>query len=206
MPKVRTDEQLQRAAEALVTEVRRLLDHDTALVKALGKSLRPAEARSRVRQLDALCEALEIELWRTGTAPDRTIVGNVAVTLKRGAAGIGLLVAGTAIPLVTTEVYETLRGVEAGADRVIECVVKDDADLDVIDAGDGAVPPSQIIDASADVHRPEVVTGQGSSEIGLEATAKGAAFSPTIESTGLTDDDGSLADFRVRADDEEAGW
>jgi hypothetical protein len=136
---IHTKQAWELAAEKLVGDVRRLLDHHGALVEALGKSLGRAEAESRLHQLDGLVVALDMELWRVGTAPDRTLVGSIATALKRGLAGAAFAVPTTVATLATSDAYNAWTAADAQADQVIECVIE--ADERNIGAGDGQPAP-----------------------------------------------------------------
>jgi hypothetical protein len=167
----RTKESWELAAEKLVGDVRRLLDHHDALVKALGKSLGKNEARSRLRQIEALVEAMEIELWRAGTVADKTMVGGIATTLKKGLAAVAIAVPATLTTLAATDAYNAWTAADAQADRVIECVIEADEPIgdaagsgsieDTLDAALGARASADVIDGGADAREPTNVIDAG---------------------------------------------
>jgi hypothetical protein len=178
----RTPERWQLAAEKLVGDVRRLLDYHDALVSALGKSMGTIEAESRLRQLDRHVEALEIELWYAGVAPDKTTVGHITALLKKGLGKLVLGAIGATGGLVVNQAYEHLTAADAQAERVIQCVIEADdrigdpsagsmdmdlgtsvgtsARSDVIDGGDDATPPGDVIDGGDGATPPGDVTLQ----------------------------------------------
>ena len=179
--KARAKESWELAAERLVGEVQRLLDCDDAIVKALAKSLgSKEEAKSRLRQLEALVKALELELWRKATPADKTMVGHIAAALKKGVGTVLLTAATTASVLVTTDVHDALTAAETQADRVIvECGIEahnltvDDArqehtasevtltpaelDLEAVLVDPQAIASKARIDGTA---RPETIAGR----------------------------------------------
>ena len=135
MPKSRTKEEWELAAEELARLVRNLLDdHGNAIDKALRKSMGKDEARDVVRQIEQQLDVLTIELWRR-TTPRRTV--GFAASLVLGAA------LGQLVDLGTTDLYEAVMGARGQADHVVECVLE--ADEVVIDAGDGS--SEDVIDA-----------------------------------------------------------
>jgi hypothetical protein len=119
-------------AEGLVRSVRILLDDTTVLQKTLVEAgWGPGPAEAQIRQLDAFCEALELELWAISDTPDRTLASHALGGIKAGAATVAAVV----LTLGVSDLYHAVVGVEDQAERVIvEC------QIDGIDAPDPADP------------------------------------------------------------------
>jgi hypothetical protein len=157
MAKDRTRERWELAAAKLVDEVRWLLKYREAIVDALDEAPGRDKADARLREIHALMVALEIELEHAATSHDRTAIGQIAKLLKKNAGAVGLTLVTTATVLVTTDMYEAVTAVDTQSDRVIECVIEAEKQ---VDAGDHTPAPSDVIDGGDGATVPSEVTAQ----------------------------------------------
>jgi hypothetical protein len=143
VPKSRTRDKWELAAEKLVSDVEWLLKHRQTIVDALAESPGMEETESKLREIHALSVALKIEISHAATGHDRTAVGTIAWLLKKTAKPVGYTMLTTATALAVTEVHDALLAVDTQADQVIECVIESEEE-EIIDAGDGSA--TDIID------------------------------------------------------------
>ncbi len=145
-----------RAGEDLVRRVRFLLDdHGDTLELALTESLGSREdAKTEIYQLGNLVRVFEAELWRK-RAPSRKFGGKVAAAL---AIALGS-VTGQIANLVTTDLYEEIKGAEAQAETVVQqCNVEVEVEIGPSRLVEGRA--SGAIDASATARGQTVNVGQ----------------------------------------------
>lgn len=121
MAKARQRERWELAAEELVRQVRLVLDYDADLDRLDDTTARD-HARARLKQLERLCEAMELELWQVATQPTKTIVSSIARGLQ---VGLKVMMA-TVVTLGTTDLYHAVTTAHGHAEHVVhECQTVD---------------------------------------------------------------------------------